>query len=143
VRGNLDEERLPLGQARVARRGDDVTVVTWGQQLRECLAAAERSSASLEVVDMRSLVPLDLETVLASVRKTGHILIVHEAVREFGAGAEIAARVAELLFDELLAPVRRLGAPSVPMPFSPDLERAMLPDAAMIAAAAEALRAES
>jgi pyruvate/2-oxoglutarate/acetoin dehydrogenase E1 component len=143
VRGNLDEERLPLGQARVARRGDDVTVVTWGQQLRECLAAAERSSASLEVVDMRSLVPLDLETVLASVRKTGHILIVHEAVREFGAGAEIAARVAELLFDQLLAPVRRLGAPSVPMPFSPDLERAMLPDAATIAAAAEALRAES
>jgi pyruvate/2-oxoglutarate/acetoin dehydrogenase E1 component len=143
LRGNLDEERLPLGKARVARRGDEVTVVTWGQQLHECLAAAERCSASLEVVDLRSLVPLDLETVLESARKTGHILIVHEAVQEFGAGAEIAARVADTLFDELLAPVRRLGAPSVPMPFSPNLERALLPDAPAIAAAAEALRAES
>jgi pyruvate/2-oxoglutarate/acetoin dehydrogenase E1 component len=143
LRGSLGEEPLPLGKARVARHGDDVTVVTWGQQLRECLEAAERSSASLEVVDLRSLVPLDLETVLESARKTGHLLIVHEAVREFGAGAEIAARVSELLFDQLLAPVRRLGAPSVPMPFSPDLERALLPDAAAIATAAEALRAES
>jgi pyruvate/2-oxoglutarate/acetoin dehydrogenase E1 component len=143
LRGTLDEEPLPLGKARVARQGDEVTVVTWGQQLRECLAAAESCSASLEVVDLRSLVPLDLETVLASVRKTGHILIVHEAVQEFGAGAEIAARVAEVMFDELLAPVRRLGAPSVPMPFSPNLERALLPDSAAIAAAAEALRAES
>jgi pyruvate/2-oxoglutarate/acetoin dehydrogenase E1 component len=143
LRGNLDEERLPLGKARVARRGDEVTVVTWGQQLHECLAAAERCSASLEVVDLRSLVPLDMETVLESARKTGHILIVHEAVQEFGAGAEIAARVADALFDELLAPVRRLGAPSVPMPFSPNLERALLPDAPAIAAAAEALRAES
>jgi pyruvate/2-oxoglutarate/acetoin dehydrogenase E1 component len=143
LRGNLDEDPLPLGKARVARRGDEVTVVTWGQQLRECLAAAERCSASLEVVDLRSLVPLDMETVLESVRKTGHVLIVHEAVQDFGAGAEIAARVADALFDELLAPVRRLGAPSVPMPFSPDLERALLPGAAGIAGAAEALRAES
>jgi pyruvate/2-oxoglutarate/acetoin dehydrogenase E1 component len=143
LRGNLDEERLPLGKARVARRGDEVTVVTWGQEVHECLAAAERCSASLEVVDLRSLVPLDMETVLESARKTGHILIVHEAVQEFGAGAEIAARVADVLFDELLAPVRRLGLPSVPMPFSPNLERALLPDAPAIAAAAEALRAES
>jgi pyruvate/2-oxoglutarate/acetoin dehydrogenase E1 component len=143
LRGNLDEEQLPLGKARVARRGDEVTIVTWGQQLRECLAAADYCSSSLEVVDLRSLVPLDLETVLQSVRKTGHVLIVHEAVRDFGAGAEIAARVADELFDELLAPVRRLGTPSVPMPFSPSLERALLPDAAAIAAAAEALRAES
>jgi pyruvate/2-oxoglutarate/acetoin dehydrogenase E1 component len=143
LRGSLEQDRLPLGKARVARQGKDVTVVTWGQQLRECLAAAEQCSASLEVVDLRSLVPLDLDTVIESVRRTGHILIVHEAVQEFGAGAEIAARVADELFDELLAPVRRLGAPSVPMPFSPNLERALLPDAPAIAAAAEALRAES
>ncbi len=143
LRGSLDDEPLPLGKARVARRGDEVTVVTWGQQLRECLAAAERCSASLEVIDLRSLVPLDLETVLASVRKTGHILIVHEAVQEFGAGAEIAARVADELFGELLAPARRLGAPSVPLPFSPNLERALLPDAEAIVTAAEALWAES
>ena len=92
---------------------------------RCCATASPRprqATLSLEVIDLRSLVPLDMDTVLASVRKTGRLLIVHEAVQDFGAGAEIAARVADELFDELLAPVRRLGAPSVPMPFSPDLE---------------------
>jgi pyruvate/2-oxoglutarate/acetoin dehydrogenase E1 component len=116
--------------------------VTWGQQLHECLAAAESCPASLEVVDLRSLVPLDIETVVASVRKTGRLLVVHEAVQDFGAGAEIAARIADQLFDELLAPVRRLGAPAVPLPFSPDLERALLPDAQAIATAAQTLCAE-
>jgi pyruvate/2-oxoglutarate/acetoin dehydrogenase E1 component len=143
TRGGLDEDRLPLGRARVAREGDDVTVVTWGQMLRDCLAAAERSPISLEVVDLRSLVPLDIDTVIASTRKTGHLLIVHEAVQDFGAGAEIAARVADELFDELLAPVRRLGAPAVPMPFSPELEKSLLPGPESIAAAAEKLRSES
>ena len=142
MRGSLGEAPLPLGRARVAREGQEVTVVTWGQQLRECLAAAESCPVSLEVVDLRSLVPLDLDTVIASVRKTGRMLVVHEAVQNFGAGAEIAARIADELFDELLAPVRRLGAPAVPMPFSPDLERSLLPDAAAVSRAAEALRAE-
>ncbi len=127
----------------MAREGDGVTVVTWGQTLRDCLAAAESCPVSLEVVDLRSLVPLDMDTVVESVRKTGHLLIVHEAVQDFGAGAEIAARIADELFDELLAPVRRLGAPSVPMPFSPELERSLLPGSESIAAAAEALKAES
>jgi pyruvate/2-oxoglutarate/acetoin dehydrogenase E1 component len=141
TRGALDQDPLPLGVARVAVPGEDVTVVTWGQSLRDCLAAAtdEGGSASLEVVDLRSLVPLDMETVIASVYKTGRLLIVHEAVQDFGAGAEIAARVSAELFDELLAPVRRLGAPSVPMPFSPDLERALLPSVPAIRAAAEQL----
>jgi pyruvate/2-oxoglutarate/acetoin dehydrogenase E1 component len=97
---------------------------------------------SLEVVDLRSLVPLDIETVLDSTRRTGRLLIVHEAVQDFGAGAEIAARVAHELFDELLVPVRRLGSPSVPIPFSPDLERALLPSPQAIIATATALRAE-
>jgi pyruvate/2-oxoglutarate/acetoin dehydrogenase E1 component len=127
----------------VARDGSDVTVVSWGQMLRECLAAADGCPVSIEVVDLRSLVPLDLETVVASVRKTGHLLVVHEAVQDFGAGAEVAARVGEELYDELLAPVRRLGAPAVPMPFSPDLERALLPGAESISNAAVALRSES
>jgi pyruvate/2-oxoglutarate/acetoin dehydrogenase E1 component len=83
-----------------------------------------------------------METVLASVSRTGRLLVVHEAVQDFGAGAEIAARVADELFDELLTPVRRLGAPPVPMPFSPRLERALLPDAPMIADAAVSLRKE-
>jgi pyruvate/2-oxoglutarate/acetoin dehydrogenase E1 component len=143
MRGGLGEDPLPLGRARVAREGDEVTVVTWGQTLRDCLAAAESSSVSLEVVDLRSLVPLDMETVIASARKTGHLLIVHEAVQDFGAGAEIAARVADELFDELLAPVRRLGAPAVPMPFSPQLEKSLLPGPESIAAAALNLRSES
>ncbi|HEX4759845.1 MAG TPA: alpha-ketoacid dehydrogenase subunit beta [Thermoleophilaceae bacterium] len=143
MRGAPDEDSLPLGRARVAREGSDLTVVTWGQTLRDCLAAAESSPLSLEVVDLRSLVPLDMETVIASARKTGHLLIVHEAVQDFGAGAEIAARVADELFDELLAPVRRLGTPAVPMPFSPELEKSLLPGLESIAAAALKLRAES
>ena len=141
MRGSLGEDPLPLGRARDARAGDEVTVVTWGQTLRDCLAAAE-SGPSLEVIDLRSLVPLDMDTVLDSVQRTGRLLVVHEAVQDFGAGAEIAARVADELFDELLTPVRRLGCPSVPLPFSPDLERALLPGPKSIADAAAALRAE-
>jgi pyruvate/2-oxoglutarate/acetoin dehydrogenase E1 component len=142
MRGELGVDPLPLGQARVARAGEDVTVVTWGQTLRECLKAAEEAGASLEIVDLRSLVPLDMETVIASVRRTGRLLVAHEAVQDFGAGGEIAARVADELFDELRTPVRRLGTPPVPMPFSPDLERALLPSAKTIAEAADKLRDE-
>ena len=142
MRGQRDEDPLPLGKARVARAGEEVTVVTWGQSLRECLAAADASTASIEVIDLRSLVPLDMETVLASVSRTGRLLVVHEAVQDFGAGGEIVARVADELFDVLRAPARRLGTPTVPMPFSPDLERTLLPAASGIAAAAEALVAE-
>jgi pyruvate/2-oxoglutarate/acetoin dehydrogenase E1 component len=141
-KGDIDADPLPLGKARVARSGDDVTVLTWGQMLRTCLAAADESDASLEVIDLRSLVPLDWETILASVRRTGRLLIVHEAVQDFGAGAEIAARVGTELFDELRTPVRRIGTPSVPMPFSPDLERSLLPTSKAISTAAEALLAE-
>ena len=142
MKGAAGEAPLPLGKARVARAGDEVTVVTWGQSLRECLAAAEACPVSLEVIDLRSLVPLDMETVIESVQRTGRLLVVHEAVQDFGAGAEIAARVADELFDQLLTPVRRVGAPSVPMPFSPELERSLMPGAEAIAAAAQALRAE-
>lgn len=142
TKGEPGEDPLPLGKARVARGGDDVTVVTWGQMLRRCLAAAEEGPASLEVIDLRSLVPLDLDTVLASTRRTGRLLIVHEAVQDFGAGAEIAARVADLLFDELRTPVRRLGAPAVPMPFSPELESALLPTSKAISSAAQSLKDE-
>jgi pyruvate/2-oxoglutarate/acetoin dehydrogenase E1 component len=142
MRGELGVDPLPLGRARVAKSGADVTVVTWGQCLRECLAAADEGSASLEIVDLRSLVPLDMDTVLESVRRTGRLLIVHEAVQDFGAGAEIAARVGAELFDELRTPVRRLGTPAVPMPFNPELERSLLPGSKQIAAAAHALLLE-
>jgi pyruvate/2-oxoglutarate/acetoin dehydrogenase E1 component len=142
MRGEPGVDPLALGRARVARSGEDVTVVTWGQTLRECLAAADAGPASLEVVDLRSLVPLDMETVIASVRRTGRLLVVHEAVQDFGAGAEIAARVADELFDELRTPVRRLGTPAVPMPFSPELEKALLPSTNAIAIAAQELVAQ-
>jgi acetoin:2,6-dichlorophenolindophenol oxidoreductase subunit beta len=141
-KGDVDADPLPLGKARVAHPGEEVTVLTWGQMLRTCLAAAAEGSASLEVIDLRSLAPLDMETVLASVRRTGRLLIVHEAVQDFGAGAELAARVGSELFDELRTPVRRLGTPAVPMPFSPDLEQALLPTSKAISNAAEALVAE-
>jgi pyruvate/2-oxoglutarate/acetoin dehydrogenase E1 component len=141
-RGSMSEESLPLGQARTVLSGDDVTVVTWGQYLGRCLKAAELSDASLEVIDLRSIVPLDMETVVASVARTGRLLIAHEAVQDFGAGAEVAARVGRDLFDLLRAPVHRLGAPTVPMPFNPMLERTLMPDAAAIAAAADSIVAE-
>jgi pyruvate/2-oxoglutarate/acetoin dehydrogenase E1 component len=141
-RGSMTEESLPIGRARTAVPGDDVTVVTWGQYLHRCLEAAAASDASLEVIDLRSIVPLDMETVAASVERTGRLLIVHEAVQDFGAGAEIAARISHDLFDLLRAPVRRLGGPTVPMPFNPTLERALMTDAATISAAAEAIVAE-
>jgi acetoin:2,6-dichlorophenolindophenol oxidoreductase subunit beta len=142
MRGELGQDPLPVGRARIARPGDEVTVVTWGQSLRECLTAADRGAVSLEVIDLRSLVPLDLKTVLDSVSRTGRLLVVHEAVQDFGAGAEIAARVADELFDQLLTPVRRLGTPAVPMPFSPLLERSLLPDADDVTDAALSLRKE-
>lgn len=110
--------------------------------MRDCCAAAAETSVSIEVIDMRSLVPLDMDTVLRSVERTGRLLVVHEAVQDFGAGAELAARVGEQLFDLLLAPVRRLGSPPVPMPFNPALERSLLPSPKAVAAAAEALVAE-
>ncbi|HEY6760240.1 MAG TPA: alpha-ketoacid dehydrogenase subunit beta [Baekduia sp.] len=139
MRGELDQDPLPLGRARVAAAGDDVTVVTWGQMVRECLTAAGAADASVEVVDLRSLVPLDMDTVLASAARTGRVLVVHEAVQDFGAGAELAARIGEELFDVLRTPVKRIGAPSVPMPFSPSLEQALLPQAAAVAAACDQL----
>lgn len=141
MRGLLGEDPLPLGKARIAARGDDVTVITWGQMLRECIAAAQASEHSIEIIDLRSLVPLDWDTVLASAERTGRVLIVHEAVQDFGAGAEIAATIGEGLFDLLRVPVRRIGAPSVPMPFSPELERIFVPDADAIGrACAELIR---
>ena len=142
MRGELGVDPLPLGRARIAAPGDDVTVVTWGQSLRECLGAAEAASVSLEVIDLRSIVPLDMETVFDRPSARGASLIVHEAVQDFGAGAEIAARVGHDLFDLLRTPVRQLGTPSVPMPFNPALERALLPGAQSIADAAAALVAE-
>jgi 2-oxoisovalerate dehydrogenase E1 component beta subunit len=133
VSGDVPETAfdVPIGPADIKREGDDVTVVTYGMMLHVCLEAAARLEAddgiSTEVVDVRTLAPLDAETILASVRKTGRALIVYEDNRTYGAGAEIAARIAEDCLFDLDAPVGRLGGPDVPaMPFATSLEHAFL-----------------
>jgi pyruvate/2-oxoglutarate/acetoin dehydrogenase E1 component len=131
-------EPVPIGRARIARAGDDITIVTWSRMVEVSLAAAEALAAegiNAEVVDMRSIVPMDVETIVGSVRRTGRAVVAHEAVVSFGAGAEVAARITEETFDRLEAPVARVGAPAVPLPFSPPLEAACIPDSDAVAAA--------
>jgi len=135
-KGVVSAEGLPIGRARVVREGSDVSVVAWSRMVEVGLAAAELLAGegmSVEVVDLRCLVPMDLETVLASVRKTGRVVVAHEAVVDFGAGAEVSARVMEHAFDALEAPVLRVGSPPVPLPFSPPLENHCIPDEHTIA----------
>jgi 2-oxoisovalerate dehydrogenase E1 component len=122
---------VPIGEASVVRRGDDVTVVSWSRMLHESVAAAERladEGVSVEVIDLRTIAPLDMATVLDSVRKTNKLLIAHEAVVPFGVGAEIAATVAREALNDLDGPIERIGAAATPPPYAPDLERAWLPD---------------
>jgi len=144
VRGPVPEGEylVPIGDARIARRGSDVTVVTYGSQLHEALAAAERlaiDGIDTEVVDLRTLKPLDVDTVLDSVARTGRVLVVHSANRNAGVGAEVAARIAEEAFMWLDAPVTRLGGLDIPIPFSPPLEDAYRPDATKIETAVRKL----
>jgi 2-oxoisovalerate dehydrogenase E1 component beta subunit len=129
---------VPLGRAKVVREGrvDGVTVLTWGWTLGESLAAADevaREGIAVEVVDVRSLVPLDEETVFASARKTGKVLIVHEATTTSGFGAELAARVADACFEDLDGPVRRLAYPDRASPYNKKLEASLLPDRTRVA----------
>jgi pyruvate/2-oxoglutarate/acetoin dehydrogenase E1 component len=131
MRGELGEpgERIPLGQARVARRGEHVTVIGYGGAVGESLAAAAQlaqEGIEAEVIDLRTISPWDRETVLSSVGRTKRAVVVHEAVRQFGVGAEISATIHEELFGELAAPVRRVASKNLPVPFSPALERAYL-----------------
>ncbi len=126
-RGEVDTAlRVPIGQAHVAREGRDVTLVSYGATMAACHAAAETlagEGVSAEVIDLRSLQPWDEATVFASVAKTHRAVVVHEAVQAFGIGAEIAARIGEDAFDELDAPVVRVGAPFMPVPFASSLEK--------------------
>jgi pyruvate/2-oxoglutarate/acetoin dehydrogenase E1 component len=121
------EHTVPVGEARVAREGGEMTVVAYGSAVHLATQAAEELGEEIEVLDLRTLCPLDSEAVLASVRKTGKVLIAHEATRSCGVGAEVAAIVAERAFEHLDAPIARLTAPDVPIPFSPPLEQRVLP----------------
>jgi acetoin:2,6-dichlorophenolindophenol oxidoreductase subunit beta len=126
VNGELPQ----IGKARVARVGTDVTLIAYSAMVRNALEAADElanSGLSVEVIDLRTLLPLDMATIAASVSKTHRVVIAHEAVQNGGVGAEISARIGSELFDELDAPVTRVACPFAPIPFAPELERALLP----------------
>jgi len=135
---------VPLGKAKVVRAGTDVTLVSWSRMVQDCLAAAEllaTEGVSVEVVDLRTISPLDRETVLGSLAKTSRLVIAHEAVRDFGVGAELAAMAVDEGFWHLDAPVTRVAPPSTPVPYAPSLERVWLPSADTIAAAVRRIAA--
>ncbi len=146
IRGHVPEGDyvVPLGSARVVREGTDLTIVATAYMVHEALAAADQlaeEGVSIEVVDPRTVQPLDIDTIVASVQKTHRLLTVHEAVEFAGIGAEINAQVADLAFDYLDAPPRRLGGPFSPVPYSPPLEQAWLVNADGIADAARGVMA--
>jgi 2-oxoisovalerate dehydrogenase E1 component beta subunit len=141
VKGEVQEGlyETPL-RARVAREGRDLTVVAYGAMVHTALEATEDlDGASVEVLDLRSLVPLDAEAILASVRKTSKVLIVDEANETCAAGAQVAALIADRGFEDLDGPVRRVATPDVPIPFSPPLEQAVLPGVDRVKEAAREL----
>lgn len=132
----LADYRIPLGVAKVKREGTDVSLITFGWQVQQCLAAAETLAAegiSAEVIDLRSLMPLDYHRVLASVEKTGRALVVHAATEFCGLGAEIASTINEELFRKLKAPAQRLGADYAPIAYSREIETAQIPNKVRIA----------
>jgi 2-oxoisovalerate dehydrogenase E1 component beta subunit len=138
IKGEVPDERYltPIGQARIHRPGDDVTLVTWGAMVYTAEeAAGQLDDLSVEIVDLRTILPWDKETVLASVRKTSKVLVLHEDTRTGGFGAEITATIAEEAFEDLDGPPRRLAAPDSPVPFAPVLEAEFLPQVADVVAA--------
>jgi len=133
-----NSHRVPLGKAAVQREGTDVTVVSYARMAGEARIAAAKAAEqgiSVEVIDLRTIAPWDRDTVLASAKKTGRVLIAHEAVKQHGVGAEIAAVINEELFGQLKKPVKRLGGTFSPVPYSKPLESAFAPNADVILAA--------
>ncbi|WP_223552456.1 alpha-ketoacid dehydrogenase subunit beta [Pseudomonas sp. BF-R-01] len=129
---------IPLGKANIVREGSDVTVIAYSRQVLDACTAAEnlaKDGISVEVIDLRTIAPFDVETVLASVAKTRRAVIVHEAVKPFGVGAEISSRIHEELFSQLKAPVQRVASAFCPVPFSKPLETAFVPGVPQIEAA--------
>jgi acetoin:2,6-dichlorophenolindophenol oxidoreductase subunit beta len=131
-------ERIPIGKAKVVRAGSDVTLISYSRMLQDCAAVADKLAGegiSVELIDVRTISPLDEASLLESVARTRRAVVVHEAVRKFGVGAEIAALLHEKLFGELKAPVQRVGANYSPVPFSKPLEMAFVPQPSTIEAA--------
>ncbi len=136
----LDDFVLPIGKAKIAREGGDVTIVAWSMGMSYALKAADelaKENIAAEVIDLRTIRPMDTETVVASVKKTGRIVTVEEGWQQSGVGAEIAARVMEHAFDYLDAPVARVSGKDVPMPYAANLEKLALPSVAEVVAAAK------
>jgi pyruvate/2-oxoglutarate/acetoin dehydrogenase E1 component len=133
IKGEVPDERytVPIGKARTHREGDDVSVITWGAMVYTADEAAkqlaEEDGLSVEIVDLRSVMPWDKAAVLESARKTSKVLVLHEDTRTGGFGAEIAASIAEEAFEDLDAPIKRIAAPDAPVPFAPVLEKAFIP----------------
>ncbi len=127
--------RMPLGKAHVLRKGSDVTVISYSRAMNDCVAVADKlgqEGIKVELIDLRTIAPLDINTILESVGRTRRAVIVHEAVRSFGVGAEIAARIGEHLFGQLKAPIQRIGARECPVPFAKPLEMAFIPSQTQI-----------
>ena len=138
----LDDYVLPIGRARVVRAGNDVTIVAWSIGMTYALKAADElanENISAEVIDLRTLKPMDIETIVESVKKTGRLVTVEEGWRQSGVGAEIAARMMEEAFDYLDAPVARVTGKDVPMPYAANLEKLALPSVAEVVEAAKAV----
>jgi pyruvate/2-oxoglutarate/acetoin dehydrogenase E1 component len=130
IKGEVPDERytVPIGKARTHREGEDVTVITWGAMVYTADEAANQlDDVSVEIIDLRSILPWDKQAVLESARKTSKVLVLHEDTRTGGFGAEIAATIAEEAFEDLDAPLKRITAPDSPVPFSPTLEKAYIP----------------
>jgi pyruvate dehydrogenase E1 component beta subunit len=138
----LDDFVLPIGKAKIARAGSDVTIIAWSMGMSYALKAAEelaKDGIEAEVIDLRTLKPMDTETIIASVKKTGRAVTVEEGWQQSGVGAEIAARIMEQAFDYLDAPVARVSGKEVPMPYAANLEKLALPTAAEVVEAAKAV----
>ncbi len=138
IKGEVPEERYatPIGKARIHQAGDDITIVTWGAMVYTAEeAAAQMDDLSVEIVDLRTVMPWDKAAVLESVRKTSKVIVLHEDTHSGGFGAEIAATIAEEAFEDLDAPPKRVTAPDTPVPFAPELEAAFLPQVADVVTA--------
>src|SRR5215217_7457282 len=132
IKGEVPEERYetPIGKARIHREGTDLSVITWGAMVHTADEAAQQledDGVSVEIVDLRSIMPWDKQAVLTSAAKTSKVMVLHEDTRTAGFGAEIVATIAEEAFESLDAPIKRMAAPDTPVPFSPPLEKAFIP----------------
>jgi pyruvate/2-oxoglutarate/acetoin dehydrogenase E1 component len=132
---------IPLGKARIAKPGKDVTLIGYSRSMLDLPVVAQnlaKDGIDCEIIDLRTVSPLDMDTVLESVNKTGRAVVVHEAVKSFGVGAEVSSRIHESLFRELKAPVQRVASKDSPVPFAPHLEKAFIYSHAEIEAAVRA-----